>query len=275
MAGRFKRGLAVVDDSIDVFRANPRLALLPLLSLLAIGSAFAVVLGIALRYAAIDGVLTNDLLKYAAIFVGIAVSSSVGTFFNAAVVHCAARYFRGEDPSVREGLAAAWRVRRKIALWSVTAATLGTVLYIVDENFGVFGSLARFLFDLAWSLLTFFIVPVIVLEETGSLRTLLRESGETFKETWGESVTASLGIGLVFLPVALVGIGAVGWAYLFGSGAAAYLVGAAGFLVAVAALVGSQVVGMVARTALYRYATDEERVGPLDGRDPESVFAAE
>lgn len=272
MAGRFKRGLSIVDGSVGVFRDNPRLALLPFLSLLSIGSAFAVILGITLRYGILDSVLTNDLLRYAGVFVVIAVSSSVGTFFNAAVVHCASQYFDGKETSVRDGLTAAWRVRQKIALWSVIAATFGTVLYIIDEKFGVFGSLARVAFDLAWGLLTFFVIPVIVLEDTHRFRSLLRESGEAFRDTWGESVTASLGISFVFLPVGLVGTAGLGWAYLFADGIVAYMVGTAGFIVLVASMVAAQVIGMIARTALYRYATNEEQVGPFVGRSPDHVF---
>jgi hypothetical protein len=275
MVGRFTRGLRVVDDSVDVFRDNPRLAILPLLSLLSIGSAFAIVLGTALRYGAVSSVLTNDLLQYAAIFVAIAVSSSVGTFFNAAVVHCAFRHFDGKETSVRGGLAAAWQVRRKIALWSVTAATLGTVLYIIDENFGALGSLARVLFDLAWGLLTFFVIPVLVLEDTKGLKPLLQESGTAFRETWGESITASLGISFVFLPVGVIGLSVLGWAYLFASGVPALLIGSAGFIVLVAAMVAAQVVGMVARTALYRYAVADEKVGPCAGRNPETIFPSD
>ncbi|MDS0295952.1 DUF6159 family protein [Halogeometricum luteum] len=275
MAGRFSRGLDVVDASVDVFRDNPRLALLPALSLLSVGSAFAVAVGVALRYGTVEAFLTNDLLRYAGVFVAIAVSSSAGTFFNAAVVHCAARYFDGEDPTVRDGLAAAWRARRTIALWSVTAATLGTVLYVVDEKFGVFGSLARVLFDLAWALLTFFVVPVIVLEDTASLRAVLRESGDAFRETWGESVSATVGVSVAFLPAGLLGVGALAWAYFAAGGVAAYVVGAAGFVLLVASMVAAQVVGMVARTALYRYATTGERVGPWARRNPESAFPSE
>jgi hypothetical protein len=275
MVGRFRRGLALVDDSVDVFRDNPRLALLPALSLLAVGSAFALVVGIALHLGITGNVLTNDLLRYGAIFVALAVSSSVGTFFNAAVVHCASRYFDGDPVSVTDGLAAAWRTRRKIALWSVTAATLGTVLYVVDEKFGVFGSLARALFDLAWALLTFFVVPVLVLEETQELRPLLEQSGDAFRETWGESVSASLGVSFAFLPFGLVGVGALATAYALLSGTAAYAVGAVGFVVLVASIVGAQVVGMVARTALYRYARDGEQVGPFAERSPDHVFPSE
>lgn len=275
MVGRFRRGLALVDDSVDVFRDNPRLALLPALSLLTVGSAFALVVGIALHLGVTGNVLTNDLLRYGAIFVALAVSSSVGTFFNAAVAHCASRYFDGDPVSVADGLAAAWRARRKIALWSVTAATLGTVLYVVDEKFGVFGSLARVLFDLAWALLTFFVVPVLVLEETRGLRPLLEQSGDAFRETWGESVSASLGVSFAFFPLGIAGVGALATAYVLLSGTAAYAVGAVGFVVLVASIVGAQVVGMVARTALYRYARDGEQVGPFAGRSPDHVFPSE
>lgn len=275
MAGKFSRGLQVVGDSVDVFRENPRLGLLPVLSLLATGSAFAIALGAALHYGLVDSLFTNLLLEYTAIFVGIAVSSSVGTFFNAAVVHCASQYFDGKETSVRDGLSAAWQVRRKIAVWSVTAATLGTVLYIVDEKFGAIGSLAQVVFDLAWALLTFFVVPVIVLEDTMPLREILRESGEAFRETWGESVSATLSISFVFLPVGLVGVAGLGWAYFMATGVSAYVVGAAGFLTLMAAMVATQVIGMVARTALYRYAVNGEQVGPCVGRNPNTIFPAE
>lgn len=272
MTGRFSRGLAVVDGSLDVFRANPRLAVLPLCSLLLVGSGFAVAAGVALHYGLVGALFGNDLVQYAAVFVGLALSSSLGTFFNAAVVHCAARHFDGEDASVREGLAAAWDARRAIAAWAVTAATLGTVLYVVDDKLGPLGSLARLLFDLAWALLTFFVVPVIVLEDAADVRTILRRSGETFREAWGESVTASLGVSFVVLPAALVGGACLGVAYLAADGATAWLLGGVGFVVLVASMVTAQVLGTVARTALYRYATAGSRAGPFENLDPETVF---
>ena len=272
MTGRFSRGLAVIDGSLDVFRANPRLAVLPLLSLLTIGSGFAVAAGIALHYGLLLSVFENDLVRYGAIFVGLAVSSSLGTFFNAAVVHCATQYFDGENPSVRDGLGAAWDARRAIAVWAVTAATLGTVFYVIDEKFGVFGSLARLVFDLAWALLTFFVVPVIVLEDTADIRTILRESGTAFKDTWGESVTASLGISFALIPVGAVGLLFLGSAYFTASGAEAWLLGSIGFVIIVASMVAAQVLGMVARTALYRYARAGTTAGPYDALDPAAVF---
>jgi hypothetical protein len=272
MTSKYRRGFEITRDSLRIFTQRPTLLVLPALSLLAVGSAFAVLGAIIIQRGLLTSLLTNDLYKYSVLFCAIAISSSVATFFNAAVVHCAAQLFDGDQTSVRDGLAAAWRARRQIALWAVTAATLGTVLYLLDEKFGVVGSLTRAVFDLAWALLTFFIVPVIVLDERRSLRRQLRQSGSLFRDTWGESVSATLGVSFVFLLVALPGValGAAGYFVLDGIVAVGALVSGGGIVVA--SIVGSQTASAIVRTALYRYATTGKQVGPLEARDPDTVF---
>ena len=269
---KYRRGLTLTTDSLVLFRRRPSLVILPLLSVLAVGSAFALLGAVAFRYGIVDSLFTNDLYQYGALFCVFAISSSVATFFNAAVVHCAASAFDDEETSLWDGLAAAWRVRRRIAVWAVVAATLGTVLYILDEKFGAIGSLARLAFDLAWALLTYFIVPVIVLGDADGIRRQLRRSGSLFKETWGESVSATLGVSLVFFIVAVPGLALLGAGYFALHGAPAVAALAAGGLIVVAAIVGSQTVTAIVRTALYRYATTGDRVGPFDARDPDTVF---
>ena len=272
MTPKYRRGFEITRDSLRIFTQRPTLLVLPALSLLVVGSAFAVLGAIVFQQGIVTSLLTDDLYKYSWLFCAIAISTSVATFFNAAVVHCAAQLFDGNATSVRDGLAAAWRARRQIALWAVVAATLGTVLYILDEKFGVVGSLTRAVFDLAWALLTFFIVPVIVLDDRRRLRRQLRRSGSLFRDTWGESVSATLGVSFVFLLVALPGValGAAGYFVLNGVLATGALVGGGGIVVA--AIVGSQTASAIVRTALYRYATTGERVGPFDDRNPDTVF---
>ena len=50
------------------------------------------------------------------------------------------------------------------------------------------------------------------------------------------------------------------------------VLGGVGLLTTVAAVVTSQVLGMVARSALYEYATADRRVGPFVDRDPADVI---
>lgn len=272
MMERFDRGLTVVDGSLDVFRARPRLLFLPLCSLLLVGAGFAIAAGLALQHGLVEPIFTNDLVRYAAIFVGFAISTGLGTFFNAAVVHVAARHFEGEDATVREGLAAAWAKRRQIAVWSVLAATVGTAMYVIDEKFGGLGTLARVGFDLAWSLLTFFVIPIIVMEDEASIRSILERSGDTFRETWGESLTVSFGIGILLLPVLFAGGAGIAWALLVPQSPVALFAGAVGFAVIVAAIVFTQVIHAIAKTALYQYATEDRRVGPFADIGPNAVF---
>lgn len=272
MSGRFRRGLRALDASLEVFRDQPSLALLPLASLLAVGSAYAA-LGVAILHFDLVGALfDSEIVRYAVLFAALALSSAFGIFFNAAVVHCAARYFRGESATAREGLEAAWAVRGSILKWGLLNATIGTALYVAEDAVPGMGSLTKSILDMAWALLTFFVVPVLVVERPDDVRTGLRQSGAAFRDTWGESVSASVGLGLALLPIGAVGAVLLGVAYLGLSGLAAYVVGALGGLALVSYVVLSQVLGMVVRAALYRYATAGETVDAFEGLEFASVF---
>ena len=272
MTGRVTRGVAALRSSLRVFGDHPLLALLPLASLLTVGTAYAGLGYLLFEYGLLGDVLTNDVLRYSVVFAGLSVSSLLGIFFNTAVVHCAAQYFRGESPSLREGLTRAWAVRWTVAKWGLVNATIGTVLLIAEDNIPGVGSLTGSLLNMAWGLLTFFIVPVIVLEETDGLRPGLRQSGRVFRRTWGESASGTVGVGLALLPVGLAGAGALGYAYFVASGVTASLVGSAGGAVLVACVVVGQVLGMVLRTALYQYAVGEADPELVDELGHENVF---
>lgn len=271
MCGRLNRGITVLKSSTRLFRKQPSLAVLPLLSLVAVGTVYSVVGFVFVQYGLVTEVLTNKLVQYSALFVALMVSSGFGIFFNAAIVHCAAQYYRGEPTSVRDGLAAAWSVRRTIAKWGLVSATIGTVLWIVEDNVPGAGSLIQSVLNLAWAILTFFIVPVIVLERTSSLRSGLEQSGQTFKQTWGESVTATVGVGIAFLPVIIVGAAGLAYAY-FATGPIALLVGAFGAALVVASMVITQVLGMVVRTALYQYAATGEENDLIAALGTDDIF---
>ena len=272
MLERFDRGLTAVRSSGRLFRDHPSLAVLPLLSVGVVGTAYAA-LGVALvRYGLVADLLADDRLRYGALFAALSLSSVCGIFFNAAIVHCAAQYFRGETPSVRDGLRRAWTVRGAVAKWGLLSATVGTALAIAEDTVPGVGSLTRSVLDLTWGILTFFVVPVIVHERPDGLRSGLRRSGGAFRETWGESAAATVGIGVALLPVGVAGVALLGYAYVVAGGAVTYVVGLLGGLLLVSSVVVSQVLGMIVRTALYRYATTEDDVELVDELGHDSLF---
>lgn len=263
---RLKMGWNLSMDSLRVLRKQPELALFPVLSGIA-GMIF-----IALLFA---GSYVLDLLHgqlgivvLFALYLG---TAFIASFFNAALVYSARESFAGREPSVRSGIAAAWRHKTPLFVWALASATVGMILRAIEREDNLVANVLALLVSVAWSVITYFIVPVIVFEDVGPLEMFSR-SGETFKRTWGETAGASFGVGLVTGLFVVVGIvlSAVVFFALGGLGA-----GGAGMVAAIAiaavvllvAALGSAALGAIAKTALYVYATEGKQPPEFENVD--------
>lgn len=200
------------------------------------------------------------------------VVTTVSTFFAAGLVHCAAMAFRGEEPDVRDGLAAAWRARRNIVAWGLVAATVAVIVRAIERQ-GRGGQLVAAVFGVAWGLLTYFIVPVMVLEDVG-VSEMFRESARAFRARWGEYAGASVGVGVVFLLVVLAAIGVlIVGVILFSFSSTHVLLLVLGFFLFVLLLMpAGQAITAVVKTALYIYARDGTLPEEFTGEDFATVF---
>ena len=178
-------------------------------------------------------------------------------FFNAALVSAATIRLNGGDPTLADGLRGAWSHIGSILGWAAIAATVGLLLQLLRERAGIAGAVVAALGGLAWNIITFLVVPVLVVEGVGPV-TAIKRSTSLLKKTWGEQIIGSAGIGLVFgligLAVAVVGIGL--GVLIIGAGATW-----AGVAVIVVAVLAVLVVAMLSATlhgiysaALYQYA---------------------
>lgn len=188
-------------------------------------------------------------LTYVVGFVGYLATTFAGVFFTAALVGGAHQRLTGGDPTVGSALEAAARRLGPLAGWSVVATTVGLVLSAIRDR-GLIGRLVAGVLDLAWQVLTFLAIPVIVVEGTGPFASL-RRCTDLFRRTWGENLIAQVGFGLLGLVAVLPGV------------ALAVLVGAVvplaglvlgGVWIVAASIVLSALNGIY-RTALYVYAT--------------------
>ena len=119
----------------------------------------------------------------------------------------------------------------------------------------------------AWNVLTFFVVPVLLYEPVG-VRGSIKRSASLFKQRWGEQFTGNATIGLVLvLAGMLVGVVAVALAVL--APVLGIAVGVLGVLALAA--VGSALSG-VFNAALYRYATTGEASGAFTEDDLRASF---
>jgi hypothetical protein len=58
------------------------------------------------------------------------------------------------------------------------------------------GQIIGSLIGLAWSLVTFLTIPILVIEDIG-VGAALKRSKDLFKKTWGENVVGQAGLGII------------------------------------------------------------------------------
>jgi uncharacterized protein DUF6159 len=196
----------------------------------------------------------SQLLGYAFLFVWYFVSWFIVLFFNVAVIQCAKIRLEGGDPVTADGFGAAKKHLGRIALWAMVSATVGLVLQAIADKNKALGGIVKGLLGAAWSIATFFIVPVMIFEQR-SLMDSFRQSTRLLGKTWGESAVGAAGIGLfvtlialpaLALPAVLGAVGGTTWA----------LVGVGLMLLywLILAIISSALSGIY-RAGLYVYAT--------------------
>lgn len=264
---RLKTGITLTVDSLRVMRNNPRLFLFPLVSGVA-GLAFLVVfLGMTFGLMAIDPE-GGALVGLAVVYFGLTFISS---FFTAALVHQTRdAIVEDSQPSVRDGISGAWEVKRPLLIWSAIAATIGVIINALENSDSRAARLFGTIFGIAWTLMTFFIIPIIVFEKVG-VKEMFTKSAGTFKDLWGETPISLIGVTLVsmvvVIPFVVVGIAVVQVSTILGIGIIfAGVLG--GFLV-------SQTLQGVIKTTLYLYATEGFRPAEFDNVDFDDLAKAD
>lgn len=178
-------------------------------------------------------------------------------FFNVALVAAASDRLAGGSATINYGLQVAWQRKGKIFQWALLASTVGILLNALEERLGWLGRLVTRFIGVAWTMATFFVVPLLAAEDVGPAEALVR-SGELFTETWGEQLVGGFSFGLIFVLLALPSIALP---YFLGSafGSTGVLAGAI-LMIAywlLLSIVSAAVQGIF-NAALYRYATTKE-----------------
>ena len=210
---------------------------------------------------------------YAYTFLFYLASYFITIFFNVGVMHCASIRMNGGDPTVADGFKGAFSRIGSIFMWSLVSATVGMVLRALSERMGLIGKIVTSLLGVAWSILTYFAVPVMIFEGAGVGKSIKR-SGELIKKTWGEALVGQGGMGLFFSLLFLAGLVPVGIAVWLASLGTAWMLvavvlGAATLSYWVGLAVVSAALQGVFHVALYRYAS----TGQVAGGYPEELIA--
>jgi hypothetical protein len=126
-------------------------------------------------------------------------------FCNAALISCALLRFSGEEPTLGDGFGAAAARLPQIFAWSLVSATVGVILKAIENAHEKAGEFISAILGTAWTVVTFFVVPVLVVEKVGPFEAVKR-SVSLLKRTWGEALVGHWGLGFFMLLLALPGI---------------------------------------------------------------------
>ena len=150
----------------------------------------------------------------------------------------------------------------KILPWALVTATVSIILRAIEERVGFIGQIVVSIIGLAWAVVTFLVLPAIVIEGVG-VRDAFRKSTGLLRNTWGENLAGQAGLGLLGFLLILPGVAVGVLAALAGGVVMVAGIAAAGVWMALVAVTMAALSGIY-QTALYHYA--------VDGQVPSNYF---
>jgi Family of unknown function (DUF6159) len=273
---KISRSWSLAGQCWEVLKEDPKLLIFPLLSsaaLLVLLASFALpvfALYHGLHPAMAEGVTTHNsrLLFYVTTYAFYVVSYTVMMFFNAALISVAMKRLDGETASISEGFQAALSNLPAIVGYAMIAATVGTVLRVIEERVGLIGRIVVAIIGAGWTLATAMTLPVLIEESVGPVEAISR-SLDLLKRNWGENLIGnggiSLGIAVIVIPVIAVAV-LIMFAAIAAKTAGTMILGMLLFALTIIALgLISSTLHTIYTAALYRFATGSKENAGIDG----------
>jgi len=210
LGDRFNRSWQVTKDSWQVLRANPALALFPVISglgTLIVSVPFLIALAAISMGDRGHGIQhhTFSTLHYALSGAMYFCTYFVVIFFNSALVACAHESLQGRPTSIGSGIDAAIKRLPQILGWTLVASTVGIILRTIGQQTGIVGRIATAIIGIAWNIAVFFVVPCLVIDQENPFAAL-KSSTAMLKQTWGERIILGVGVGYAIGMLALLAL---------------------------------------------------------------------
>ena len=259
---RIRRSWQLVKASWGVLRADKELLLYPVSSGIV---TFVTVVALGLVWIGSGGLdrvgdESFGILDLVLIYVFYFVVSTVVVFFNSALIAAANIRLEGGDPTLSVGFRIALSHIWAILGWAAIAATVGLILQLLRERGGAAGAIVSLIGNMAWSLVTFLVVPILVVEGVSPI-VAIKRSAFLLRKSWGEQIVGNFSIGLV-IGLAFVGVLIVGGALTFALFSLSAALGVVALLALIAGLIVLGLIGSalsgIFNVALYRYAVGED-----------------
>lgn len=258
--GKIARTWSLMSECWQVLRQDKSLLVFPLISgvcclLLLASFAIPIYATGAWQPPGHDSQPQRQVLYYGTLFLFYVCNYFIVVFFNAGIIACAAIRMGGGTPTVGDGLRAAASRLPVIFGWSVVSATVGLLLRIFEDRSEKVGQIVAGLLGMAWTVVSFLVVPILVIENKGPFLAL-KDSTALLKKTWGEQAISSLSFGGIFFLLAIPGIGLIVLGVVAGHTAILIACGALATVYFIALALVQSALQSIFQTALYLYARD-------------------
>ena len=209
----------------------------------------------------------GDVMMYVMAFLFYFCNYFTIVFFNTGLVACVMRIMNGEEAPVSYGMGMAFKRMPQILGWALVSAVVGVLLKAIENSNKKAGLFISSLFGAAWTAVTYFVVPVVVVDGVGPIEAFKR-SMSTLKSTWGTALAGNFSMGflafLVMLPI-ILGMFALGWLMIsMQSMVGLIIVGVVGVVLMVMATAVTGAADMIFKTYLYAYATGKSIPAEVD-----------
>ncbi|MFW6190013.1 MAG: DUF6159 family protein [Planctomycetota bacterium] len=263
MFDKFSYTLSLMGASWEVLKRDKELLLFPLMSAIACGivsASFFIGMwgGHFLSPPGAEAQAQSKVLYYGLLFLFYFANYFVIIFFNAGIVACAVKRMRGGDPTVADGLGAAFGRLHAIFGWALVSATVSTILRMIEDRSTAVAGIIAAILGVAWSVATFLVVPILVVERKGPVAAA-RQSARMLKHTWGEQIIGGFGFGLVFIVLAIPGVVLVIMGAVGSGPAVAFAVLGVVYLLLLALV--QSALHVIFQSAVYLYAAGESTPG--------------
>lgn len=214
MFDKFSTSLKLVKLSFSYIRQEWELFVYALLSFISSIIVFLSIVWVDILYIEKLNNLNEDNKKiafYVMLFIYYLIMYFITFFFNTAIITSVQRKLNWMENKfwdwIRDSMKHIW----KILQWSLVASTVALILRILEENFknNFIWKFIIWLMWWAWSILTFFAFPIMILEWKWPIDAI-KESSSLFKKTWWERAILHVGTWFFFwMLIILVAIFAV------------------------------------------------------------------
>ncbi len=206
--GRLRASFLLFKESWRFLRADKELLLVPILSLV-----FSLVLiGIWTTLVTLAGGSVIDFAgeeramqtsEYVFMFGVYVIAAFSLALAQATIVHIVYVRAHGGNASLMDGISRAFSNFTALFVWSLITSTVGVILKTISERSALIGKIVTALLGAAWAILTFFVIPIMVLDKKSAF-SAIPTSAQLFKKTWGEMLVANVTLGLVFMVAHIV-----------------------------------------------------------------------